>query len=739
MKKFRRLLLPLLLFFLLCTGTAHASQGAPQQVLDARSSVVRILTMTAETVGMGSGFAIGDGSGPVEFIVTSYHVVAGDPQITVFSDGGARTRATVYATLPASDLAVLMLQEPISGMQPLPLYTGDMEPNVGATAYALGLPGAADDLFKGQLTLEDLLLNFEKRLDIQKEDVSLNSGIISGARTTDVINNTGKQVDVYQIEVPINSGNSGGPLLSANAEVLGVNAFGLVDGVTQNMNAAVSIHELIPLLREHGIPYTAAAPAVPAWLLPVVLAATAVCAVTLVLLYRKRRRQEAMSIALLYEKDRQLKGTDHMNNQQATGNFIPLEPYLASRGRIPYEMAVYLLAPVAYDLSQRHARWDTLPGLSPADVMVDPLQNRAYLRPQMQRQAAGDVVVHPGYSAPEAYRADQPKGPSADVYALAALLYRAVFGAAPPDVFSRQENDGAVVSNIASLAAPDSVKAALTRALCLDAALRPQNAREYMELLDIRYYPDAQYSQMAAGTASIAPKKPKRKIRWGLVGGLGAIAAAAIIAVVLIAGNAAGVGEAKRLVEQGRYALAVEKMDGILFWDSSLNDTYSFAQAGKALQDGDYESALSLLESLESYPGAQEMKNQALYQKAMALLLQGELGEMRLILNELGDYQDAKSLLRDINTQSSLQPILYGYWETDSGYYFDLNDYGLDTNIPGGADEGYYEIKDGILTLSDEAENSVASYEIWSVSLTGDEFVLYGLDDGYYYTFHYAE
>lgn len=725
MKKLRRLLLPLLIIIvlLLGAGTARATQGAPQQVLDARGSVVRILSMSATEAGTGSGFAIGDGTGPVEFIVTSYHVVAGASQITVFSDGSLRTHASVYAELPASDLAVLLLQDPIDGMQPLPLHAGDMEPNVGATAYALGLPGAADDLFKGGITLETLL-NLEKYFDIQKEDVSLNSGLISAARTTDVLNTTGKQVDVYQIEVPLNSGNSGGPLLSASGEVLGVNAFGMVDGVTQNVNAAVSIHELLPLLRDNGVPYRTSTGGALTWLLPVVIIAAAVVAILLIILTRKKRNIE---------------GSSAMNNSRATETLVPLDTYLASRGRLPFDMAMYLLAPVAYELSQRHARWDAYMDAAPANVLVDAQLNRAYLRPGRAKLQGADVTVHPGYSPPEAYRTDQPRGPFSDVYSFAALLYRATFGAAPPDSFNRQENDDVVVRNIASLSAPDAVKSALTRALCPEAGFRPQNARELMRLMNLVYTPDARYREVTGDDAlSTQPGKPKKKVKWGLMAGLGAVAAVAIITIVLVMGNTANIGEARKLVDQGRYAMAVEKLDDVMFWDSSLDDTYVYAQAGKALQDGNYENTLSLLAGIESYPGAAEMKQEAQYQKAYALAVTGRFGEARAIFTELGDYRDSKSLLRELNSESSLSYIMAGYWETDSGYYFDMDEeYGIDTNIPGGAGEGYYEIKDGVLLLTDEDDNLEASYEFWSVSTTVDEFVLYGLDDGYYYTFNY--
>ena len=160
--------------------------------------------------GNGSGFIISaDG-----FILTSEHVVRDAVEIQVTLSTRKRYRAKVVGADPRRDLAVIRID-------------------------AKGVPvvrfGDAGRLRRGQFVLA-LGSPFGFGRDGQ---ASLSFGIVSG--TDRVIPNIGRELDRYygnliQTDAAVNPGNSGGPLVNLDGEVVGVNAVissqtGASDGV----------------------------------------------------------------------------------------------------------------------------------------------------------------------------------------------------------------------------------------------------------------------------------------------------------------------------------------------------------------------------------------------------------------------------------------------------------------------------------------------------------------------------
>jgi len=142
----------------------------------------------------GSGFVI-DKDGHV---VTNYHVVQGAKQVQVsFSDNEARD-ATVVGTDPSTDIAVLKIQGTWARSL-TPLTLGDSSAvQVGDAVVAIGNP-----------------FGLER---------TVTAGIVSALQRQIQAPN-GFQIDeVIQTDAAINHGNSGGPLLNANGDVIGVNA-----------------------------------------------------------------------------------------------------------------------------------------------------------------------------------------------------------------------------------------------------------------------------------------------------------------------------------------------------------------------------------------------------------------------------------------------------------------------------------------------------------------------------------
>lgn len=142
--------------------------------------------------GLGSGVIVSaDG-----YILTNNHVVEDSDQVTVDLSDRRTVTAKVVGTDPASDLAVLKIEE--RNLPVLPLGNSD-KVRVGDVALAIGNP-----LGVGQ---------------------TVTSGIISAkGRSTPGGVSDGSFEDFIQTDAPINRGNSGGALINTNGELIGINS-----------------------------------------------------------------------------------------------------------------------------------------------------------------------------------------------------------------------------------------------------------------------------------------------------------------------------------------------------------------------------------------------------------------------------------------------------------------------------------------------------------------------------------
>jgi S1-C subfamily serine protease len=146
-----------------------------------------------ETTASGSGFVI-DKAG---HIVTNYHVIDGAREVQVNFSGDDRMDAKVIGSDPSTDIAVLEIDAQARALTPLPL--GDSETvRVGDAVIAIGNP-----------------FSLER---------TVTAGIVSALQRR-ITAPDGFAIDeVIQTDAAINRGNSGGPLMNANGEVIGVNA-----------------------------------------------------------------------------------------------------------------------------------------------------------------------------------------------------------------------------------------------------------------------------------------------------------------------------------------------------------------------------------------------------------------------------------------------------------------------------------------------------------------------------------
>ncbi|EGX99710.1 periplasmic serine protease, Do [Nitrospirillum viridazoti Y2] len=160
---------------------------------------------------LGSGFII-DASG---YVVTNNHVIEGADEITVRLQDDTQMKATLVGTDKATDIALLKV-EPSSKL-PAMVWGNSDALKVGDWVVAIGNPFGLG----GTVT----------------------AGIIS-ARGRDI--GAGKYDDFLQTDASINLGNSGGPLINLNGEVIGMNTAIFSPGSNEGEAGSVGIGFAIP-------------------------------------------------------------------------------------------------------------------------------------------------------------------------------------------------------------------------------------------------------------------------------------------------------------------------------------------------------------------------------------------------------------------------------------------------------------------------------------------------------------
>ena len=171
----------------------------------------------------GTGFVISEDG----YIVTNNHVIDGADKIEVRINNKEQYTAKLIGRDPATDLALLKIDAK-QRLTPLPLGDSD-KLRVGEWVMAIGDP-----------------LTFDKTVTVGVVSAKERSGLTADAATRSFEN-------FIQTDAAINFGNSGGPLINVNGEVIGINT--AMFRPAQNIGFAVPINTLkqvLPQLREKG-------------------------------------------------------------------------------------------------------------------------------------------------------------------------------------------------------------------------------------------------------------------------------------------------------------------------------------------------------------------------------------------------------------------------------------------------------------------------------------------------------
>jgi S1-C subfamily serine protease len=159
---------------------------------------------------LGSGFVL-DKAG---HIVTNYHVVQGASRVEVSFSNQERMPARVVGRDPSTDLAVLQVHMRSRALTPLKLGDSDTV-RVGDSVVAIGNPLG--------------------------EDRSITAGIVSALERRIYAPNGAPIDHAIQTDAALNHGNSGGPLLNARGQVVGVTSQIQTDGTNGNIGIGFAI------------------------------------------------------------------------------------------------------------------------------------------------------------------------------------------------------------------------------------------------------------------------------------------------------------------------------------------------------------------------------------------------------------------------------------------------------------------------------------------------------------------
>lgn len=306
LKKFTATVGCLFAAFVLITGgmtdTVKASQDFNS---DARSGVAVVYSAfydennVEHMSGWGTGFFVGSTKDDAEYIVTNYHVIetyivyGKGERVSVSTEDGeviiGRTVIKIYfdsdnyiEAYPVEydetkDLAVLRLEKPISLRHALKICVLEKE-TIGQELWVIGYPGLSENIFVKRTT------------SWGSDDVTVTKGVVSGFP-----GRSGAGVSLIQTDAVIIQGNSGGPMVNADGDVIGISSM-YVYGDKETTYYGVNVKDLVPLLVRNGIPYEEASSDNMVKLIIMIAAAVTVIIliVALVVLLRKNKKKRVV-------------------------------------------------------------------------------------------------------------------------------------------------------------------------------------------------------------------------------------------------------------------------------------------------------------------------------------------------------------------------------------------------------------------------------------------------------------
>ncbi len=294
-----RKIFALLLVCVLClmalplTASASSSTGVSRMVKKTQDSVAAVCAMgydingtpIPESWGIGTCFAVGKAGKDTDVFLTNWHVVTPDGDFPVASvrvwilkencqfnsyyepDPNNSIECRVLKTTSGyPDYAILKMQKSEPGYKALPLMSAK-KVEKGTQVYTLGFPGVVMAASKEQFGSANL---------------TATDGIVSQHSQLSFAGNTSALLHT----ATTSHGNSGGPLVTRDGAVVGINTYGFGE-VSADYSCAIYIDYAMEGLDELGIPYSVYSGSW-VWIAAIVAAIVLIGAVALVIVLRKK-------------------------------------------------------------------------------------------------------------------------------------------------------------------------------------------------------------------------------------------------------------------------------------------------------------------------------------------------------------------------------------------------------------------------------------------------------------------
>ncbi len=281
---------------------ASAKTDLPTVISQAKEGVVKLLAVGFDSYDnvanavVGSGFAVGTKGSAPEYFVTNWHVASvympehnyafdsDHVRIWIMLDNFTLSDVTGLPSEATSvecsivrisesgypDYAILRAARPVTECKPLAIRSSETVKQ-GETVVALGCPAVLD----------------EQSLSIGSKDITSTTGTVARHMTMTNAGNTNAIVH----NANISGGNSGGPLIDENGNVIGLNTYGIVD----SYSCAIYSEYVTQALDQMGIPYMSAGSSISVVTIAAAAVAVAAVAVAIYFLLRNRKSTEKSS------------------------------------------------------------------------------------------------------------------------------------------------------------------------------------------------------------------------------------------------------------------------------------------------------------------------------------------------------------------------------------------------------------------------------------------------------------
>lgn len=203
-----------------CSGTVIVNDGSlsasVEKVYDAVMMVRNYKDNQIQSTGSAFVYKMDNEYG---YVLTNHHVVDGATKIGLIRSDDKEIEATVLGSDEYLDLAVLRIDK--EDVIDTAVIATSEDSKIGDTVFTIGSPLGYE--YRGTVT--DGILSGKDRM----VTVSI------GGNTNDYV------MKVLQTNAAVNPGNSGGPLLNAKGEVIGIISLKLVQTEVENMGFAIPI------------------------------------------------------------------------------------------------------------------------------------------------------------------------------------------------------------------------------------------------------------------------------------------------------------------------------------------------------------------------------------------------------------------------------------------------------------------------------------------------------------------